>query len=64
MKLGDRAPPWVRERRPPTRAELAAKHLADSGGTDNSGGFSGNSLGDFLEPGEKLPPVKVKRYRT
>jgi hypothetical protein len=31
MTLQDSAPAWVRERRKPTRAELAAKHIADGG---------------------------------
>lgn len=31
MRLGDNVPVWVREKRPPTRAELAAKHVSDGG---------------------------------
>jgi hypothetical protein len=31
-KASDSAPIWVREKRRPTREELAAKHFADGGG--------------------------------
>jgi hypothetical protein len=48
MKLGDNRPIWVREKRAPTRAELAAKHAADGGGSATA---SGNTLPDD-EPGE------------
>lgn len=31
MKLSDNLPIWAKEKRAPTRAELAAKHVADGG---------------------------------
>jgi hypothetical protein len=46
VRLGDNVPPWVRERRQPTKAELADKHVADGGGM---GTASGNSLPDDVD---------------
>jgi hypothetical protein len=42
----DNAPAWVKERRRPTRAELAAKHFADGGTVGPAG--SENNLDDFV----------------
>jgi hypothetical protein len=51
-------PVWVREKRQPTKAELAAKHFADGGGMGSSSSTTGgNSLGD-----DDTPEIKVKRY--
>lgn len=74
MKLGDNVPVWVREKRQPTREELAGKHAADGGGMNTA---SGNTLPDDAEtelvelfPGtwayKPIPAadIKVKRYNT
>ena len=53
--LAENVPVWVREKRQPTRAELAAKHDADGGGmappASNSYAFFGGE-------------IKVKRYNS
>lgn len=60
--LVDGIPPWRREKRQPTRAELAAKHIAD-GGTESyalpMSPIKNPSTGEEIaEPA----PIKVKRY--
>lgn len=56
MKLGDNMPIWTREKRAPTRAELAARHFADGGGMGTS--RPGNSLPDD-EPASETELVEV-----
>jgi hypothetical protein len=57
MKLGDQVPAWVRERRQPTRAELAAKHAADGGGMNTSSSLGTDVFDEPLGGEGELVPV-------
>lgn len=66
------APPWMKERRQPTREELAAKHAADGGGMALPPGA--NTLPDDVPEGPitlsdgttlavaPAAPMEIKRY--
>lgn len=79
-KASENMPIWQREKRQPTRAELADKHAADGGGMGSS--VSGNSLpddvadedtetveleglpGTFVKRPKAPANINVKRYNT
>jgi hypothetical protein len=61
VKLSDNVPPWVRERRQPTRAELAGKHEADGGGMAPPPPDQTTSA--FFNGDDDTGEVIVKRYR-
>lgn len=70
MKLGGNLPVWIREKRQPTKAELAGKHVADGGGMGTSG--PGNTLPDDEPTGaeyelvplsESSPNILVRRAK-
>lgn len=59
--LADGAPAWVREKRQPTKQELAAKHAADGGGM---GAPAADSSYAFFNGDDGSGDIVVKRYHT
>ena len=61
----DNAPIWQKERRSPTRAELAAKHATDQPGTPSPAVAPVTSLstGEAIEFDEPTTAVKVRRFK-
>lgn len=62
MKLSDNVPVWVREKRQPTREELAAKHFADGGSVGTPASNPQNDA--YFDEIEATTPIVVKRYNT